>query len=168
MKLSIDFGESLHIFAGISETFPSLKELSIINQKIKYIDETDFEELKYLEKLYLKGNQIEYLSKYVVWNLNDLKVLDLSDNKIKEIPEDFFSFSLKLEILMLQNNKISHLPARLFYQTSQLKEFHAWGNPLRTIDLDFGNLPNVKFYKNSSSDYFKANIEYLSRIHFVQ
>ena len=120
LKLSLDFGESLHIFAGIGEIFSSLIELSIINQKIKYIDETDFNAMDHLKKLYLRGNQIEYLSKNIVWNLPDLKVLDLSDNKMHV---GMFSFSPQFEVLMLQNNKISHLPARLFDRTPKLKEF---------------------------------------------
>ena len=167
-KLSMNFGGSSHIFAGIGENFPSLQELSVVQQQIKFIEKENFIDLVELEKMDLEGNEIEFLPQNVFEDLRNLKVLKISNNRIRKIPEQIF-FNLKqLKVLTLEKNNILYLPENLLEKNTQLTEFNAWGNSFANNDVIFAKLPNMKFHRDLGDEYFRGSMKLSSKINFVE
>jgi Leucine-rich repeat (LRR) protein len=141
--LEIFFSPSNHIFAGIGETFTSLKKLQIVLQEIKFVERVDFINLAQLEELYISYNQIEFLHEDVFQDLPNLHYLSLSQNKIQKLPEKILKNLTKLKEINFNSNRIEYLPKDLFADNLQLEKIYAWQNPLKTIDVDFTKLPRL-------------------------
>jgi Leucine-rich repeat (LRR) protein len=156
--LQIDFATSTQ---GIGETFSDLKILSITYQSIKFVERSNFVGLTQLEELWLNQNQIEFLPEDVFLDLPNLEVLWLSNNKIKKLPENIFKNMKKLKEIELSNNEIDHLPEDLFMKNLEIEVILAVINPLKTIDVDFTKLKNLRRLnlKNTNCINFKAENE---------
>jgi Leucine-rich repeat (LRR) protein len=142
--LQIDFAPSTHIFSGISETFSNLQILLITFQSIRFVERSDFVGLTRLTDLRLGFNQFEFLPEDVFWDLKKLEVLNLVQNKIKKLPENIFKNLKKLKKIFLNGNKIEHFPENLFVNNLEIEEIWAEKNPLKTIEVDFTALKNLR------------------------
>ena len=66
----------------------AVKMLLLSNNRIKYIHDNVFANLKVLEWLWLNGNYLKALSQEMLVGLESLKVLLLSDNPLTKLPTD--------------------------------------------------------------------------------
>lgn len=150
--LKVNFVSSTHVFAGIGEAFPNLKQLNILEQSIKFIERENFINLTQLVWLSFWENKIEFLPEDVFYDLLNLKILGLDDNRIKKLPEKIFSNLRKIETIRLDNNTIEHLPRNLFENNADLKNLFLLENPLKTVDVNF-----IKLTKLYNFDLTRAN-----------
>jgi Leucine-rich repeat (LRR) protein len=162
--LRINFAPSTRIFSGVGEIFINLKELSITRQSIKFVERYDFVGLTQLEGLYLYENQIEFLPEDVFWDLPNLEELWLQSNKIKKLPENIFKNLKKLKRIDMFGNKIEHFPENLFANNMEIEFISAYNNPLKTIDVDFTALKNLRWLGLSNANCIDFHAENATKV----
>ena len=64
--------------------------------RIKYIEDGSYSQLKSLQRLILRGNELQSISQYTFLGLHALYVLDLSENKLASISTWLFNGSTSL------------------------------------------------------------------------
>lgn len=143
-SIAILFEPSDHLFSGIGENLPKLKNLKIQEDSIKFIDKRDFENMNQLESLDLSDNPIQFLPDDVFSNLYNLKVLELAYCGIEKLPKAIFWNLARLEYLGLRHNRIRTLDKKMFTKNLQLKEIWLLGNDLQIIDVDFTKLKRIE------------------------
>ena len=152
--LNLKIKPSQHIFAGIGENFYNLASFEVSNQSLKFIERDDFVGLPKLEALKLNENQIEFLPVDVFLDLPKLYYLNLEGNQIKELPENLLKNLRSLKKLKIHSNKINHLPKNLFAYNLILEAVNFRNNPIKTIDVDFKLLPNLKIFNETDESCF--------------
>lgn len=154
--LSINFGNSSHIFRGIGEKFVNVKTLHIRGQPIKFIESSDFDNMLQLRDLDLSANQINFVPENVFWNLTNLEVLGLYNNQLIKLPKNLFKNLKKLQTINFTSNKITFLHKDLFADLPNIEFIWAYSNPLKIIDVDFtkiSSLQLIDFRGASCSDF---------------
>lgn len=116
--------------------FTSLKVLDLRGNNLSVLELAKIAQLHQLEKLYLNGNNLKEIPKYIL-ELKKLKVLDISDNEIKNLPKNFDKLE-NLEALYIEGNKFEHFPLEL-KKMSNLKEVFIRGN-----DINLEELKNIQ------------------------
>lgn len=141
--------QTLYLPSNLSDFFPSLRKLSVINSgMIEFNDEAlqtvEIEELNFsrnqltevraksLEKfrklhtLDFSNNKIEKIEVSSFENLEALSELYLNDNSLSKIDSDCFSTNKNLKVLALQNNKLSQIASNFlsaFEDTVTIADF---------------------------------------------
>lgn len=129
---------------GISNSIydcENLIHLDLSNTLIPNFEKTDLSKLSKLEKLYLKGNQLNSLPESTS-SLTSLKILDLSYNKFIKIPPELLNLD-NLEEISLKFNSIE-VVENCFNNNNKLKEIDLEFNPLHTIDNSFSQCEKLE------------------------
>jgi len=108
--------------ANISQTFPNLKILKIINSSLSEIEKSDF------------------------MGLEKVVEINFEKNLISKLPVDAFQWLEGLTKINLNRNNISAIPAKLFNKNLKLTEISLVGNRIEQLhDQIFKNLVNLEF-----------------------
>ena len=157
----------------IGRSFPNLKKLSVINNRIEKIkkgdllfvnnlqtldlgnnqiseiDDGSFFSQEKLEKLLLDGNQITLLKSLTFFGLSNLKILSIKRNSLTLLHKKWFEYLPNLSELSVKSNKIQYL-----------KPFDMkWPKSLTKIDLSnnrleyMPNLPSMENITNAMIDH---------------
>lgn len=102
-KLDLSWNNFQHVPDLIGD---QLKILELSNNKIKTIDDNNFDKIQYLRELDLSRNKIEEISINAFSELHLLQKLDLSRNRIKTIFHNVFSPLPALTHLILSENNL--------------------------------------------------------------
>ena len=165
-NMNFDSNEIKGAAAGmIGRTFPMLKSLSFLHNKIKKIQKADFLfliELEHLDlgdneiteiapgsffsqdklkNLYLEGNQLKVINPMAFQGLTNLKVLKINDNNLTFVESEWFAHFSKLEELSVQNNAVKYL------RPFDMK----WPRSMKKLDLSNNKLqyiPNFPPFEN--------------------
>ncbi|XP_044764579.1 uncharacterized protein LOC123321140 [Coccinella septempunctata] len=133
--------------------FAILRELDLSFNEIREL--RSLETSRYLEKLVLRHNKINFLNGTLLANYNNLFHLDLSYNEIKKFTG---IENQELTFLNLSHNLIEDV-GNLFSNSKTVRELDLSYNKLRKISLnDFKNLKYVKYL--SLSNNFIHTIEH--------
>ncbi|CAF3560078.1 unnamed protein product [Rotaria sordida] len=92
----------------------NLKILDLSSNGIQIIERNFFENILFIEKLYLQNNEINSLQLTFLTILNNLKELNLDFNRLTFLPENLFQFNNKLIYLSLQGNDLNYLTNKSF------------------------------------------------------
>lgn len=118
---------------SIFNNFPKLEYLSLSDNLLKTCPEKIFRNLQQLSILEIANNRLEYLPENLFQSLFQLKKLYIYKNKLKELPNKIFKSLPSLEVLDLADNQLLSMPRDIFLGLSQLKHIRLRGNWLRTL-----------------------------------
>ncbi len=107
-----------------------------------------------LDKISLRGNNLNYVNSTMFDGVTGLKVVDLSWNKLREIPAHIFGNTPELVAINLTNNNLTWLNGKTFENLKDLRKLEVANNFIHTIQNDFlsdklGKLEMINFEKNS-------------------
>jgi Leucine-rich repeat (LRR) protein len=97
------------------------------------LNDSPFENMPKLEKLYLSENFLSRLDKRSFFGLVDLKKLDLSLNVLSKLGAYTFSNLTSLQVLLLNGNQLVSIGARLFKYNVNLKKLKLSNNLLKAL-----------------------------------
>ncbi len=98
-------------------------------QRLRALQEGDFDNLPCLRNLYMENNRLESLPANVFDGAPNLEQLHLDNNSLSTLPEDVFDGLASLERLRLNGNTtLETLPPGLFAGLSGLRELYLNGN----------------------------------------
>lgn len=140
----IDFEPSERIFQGIGESFPNLNNLAI-GSSIKFVERSNFENMKQLQTLSLSFNSIRFIPEDTFMDLPNLSTLRLWYIKLEKLPENLFANLKKLTFVELSNNKLGYLPKDLFANNLELTDIQLTATELTKIDVDFTKLTKISY-----------------------
>lgn len=145
-------GEIMFLPQKLSQMFPDLKVLTVIDSELLEIHEKGLKGLKKLQSLILSHNQIQKVPK-AFDDLAALTMLDLSSNKIETIADEALSPVQNLVQLKLNDNRLVDLPSNLLVSLLKLKILLLQNNQLAVIrsklieplkKLEFADFTNNK------------------------
>lgn len=142
--VQIDFKPSERIFQGIGESFPNLNNLGI-GYSIKFIERSNFKNMKQLQTLSLSFNSIRFIPEDAFMDLPNLSSLRLWHNKLEKLPSNLFANLKKLTFVELSNNKLGYLPENLFANNLELTDIQLTETALTKIDVDFTKLTKISY-----------------------
>jgi hypothetical protein len=146
-KLEVEF-----LPENLSEKFPNLIVISIMNCSVETISRSHFKGLHELIVLYLSHNKIETIDKNAFKDNQKLVKLTLKDNKLKFIPDDLFKSLTNLEYLYLTHNQIRYIEPLAFENLLNLKNISFSQNQLESVDRNL-----LKNNKNLERVWFENN-----------
>jgi len=91
--------------------------------------------IEYVEKIFLRKNNLQSLPVDVFSGLYRLRYLDLSHNKLKELPVGIFSDLTAIITLNLSDNEVELLSAGLFSELGRMTFLDISRNKLRVIEM---------------------------------
>ncbi|XP_022094258.1 relaxin receptor 1-like isoform X2 [Acanthaster planci] len=134
--------ESIHL--DFTE-FKHLRILTLVSDKIGYLDEDSFPGLKHVHTLLLYSNDITTVQPRSFRDMSALQVLFLSQNTIADLPVEAFSGLSSLQQLHLNKNAVRRLPADAFLPLRSLDRLNLMDNEIDTIEYGaFRGLRNLK------------------------
>ena len=123
----------------------NLRSLDLGNNQISEIDEGSFFSQENLEKLLLDGNQLTSIKSMTFLGLSNLKILSIKRNYITVLHKKWFEYLPNLSDLLVKSNRIQHL-----------KPFDMkWPKSITKIDLSSNRLeyiPNLPSLKNITNE----------------
>jgi Leucine-rich repeat (LRR) protein len=117
--------------------------LDLVGENITSIKKDTFNDLNFLESLYLNGNRLSEIDKDLFGCLR-LKDLDLSNNQIVSIHKDTFNSLHSLNFLELSKNKITNIHKDTFNSLKLLEYLYLNDNEIKKLHKDtFSFLTNL-------------------------
>lgn len=181
--LDLSFNELNELnFQVLNNQMDDLKEIILSNNRLPNLDKLDFKSmiyvkkldlsfnrikninfikgnLKYLEYLDLKSNEIRKLDPLLHSKLGNLVYLNVSENFLKHVNRKMFLELTRLEILDLSSNLLKSLPSSVFSGSVNLKNLNLENNCLKKISKRaFSNLENIEYlnlFLNSKMKFSK-------------
>lgn len=141
---TISFSLSLKRTPSIHISAPHLREFSLSNGNIEFINRATFRNMKNLGKLSIWRQKMRILPYDVFDDLKNLTDLILGANKIEKLPTNIFSKAVNLKSLYLSSNKLYSLPKDLFANNLQLESIWVADNNIIMIEVDFTLLPSIQ------------------------
>ena len=147
----------------IGRTFPMVKLMSFLHNKIKSVQNGAFLFLTELEQLDLGDNQIKEIEPGAFFSQGKLQKLYLEGNHLKIIKPMAFEGLKNLKVLKINNNNLNVLDNEWLKQLSNLEELSVtsntikylqpfdmkWPNNLRKVNLSnnsLGYIPNFPLF----------------------
>uniref|UniRef100_A0A1Y1KCP6 LRRCT domain-containing protein n=1 Tax=Photinus pyralis TaxID=7054 RepID=A0A1Y1KCP6_PHOPY len=141
------------IQSGVFSDLPIIT-LALSNNQIKYIERNALINLENLKNLYLDGNMLsEFSSESLMNNAKELETLHLQNNAFTSISRNMFKIFTKLRVLNLSHNKIFSIMSYTFEDLLQLESLNLAHNIIYELKTDM--FPNNGFLILS-----KLNIAY--------
>lgn len=116
----------------------SLQELDLGENKIKNLEENDFQGMFNLQGLRLIGNYIENITKNIFKDQVNLQILNLAHNKIRIIEAGVFDGKFHLRAIRLDENELLSVE-KLFQNVPNLTWLNVSNNNIE--NLDYLSLP---------------------------
>lgn len=133
-KLSLRFLYIKNI-TGLFDIPLSIKELSLLGNKIKTVSDVDFQNLRQLEKIDLSKNPLKTLPPKLFKFNSALKRFVLRNNADKlVISDDFLSNQRNLQSVTLSNNNIENVPEGAFTNCENLENVDLSRNKLKQLN----------------------------------
>jgi len=135
----------------------NLKELTIISNEIKHIEE--LANLKNLEHLDLSKNEIEGNIPGFIFKITSLRYLDLGANKLEgTIPNEIRNL-VNLQTLSLYDNSLSGSIPNVITNMKNLKDLNLSKNQLEGyIPYEFKHMDNLKSFILSDNEKLKGYV----------
>lgn len=134
MAFSIKYNKFIKFLPeNLSDTFPELIAISIKNCSVKNLYAKPFKNLRKLQILLVKENEIEYVPGDAFKDLIKLEHLELKNNKIQFLSANVFSSLTNLESLLLRYNSIEKLPEQIFAPLTNLKNISFGSNLISEV-----------------------------------
>ena len=107
----------------------------------------DFDGLTSLERLLIRGTDLDALPEGIFEGLTALTDLVLHTNKLDSLPEGVFKGLSSVEMIALDNNKLTSLPEGIFNGLPKLARLYLYNNKLTSLPADiFDGLPLAVLY----------------------
>jgi len=151
---------------NIFDNLKYLENLFLDNNEISNLEENIFWNLKRLTTLGLSSNKLEFIHPNLFINLKDLKDLNLKENCLRTLQRDIFSSQTNLKYLNLSDNKIGCFPKGLFDSLENLEGINLSNNQFYFLDEeDFALLGKLKiiYFYCVKIDYFRIK-EFVKKI----
>jgi len=142
--------DSLYSFPDILQYFPSLTDLILDNNKIRFIQASVIPYGHSLTALHMNNNSLIKLP-FALNNLNTLFYLSLSYNQITTVEDHDLIGLTNLELLDLQHNPIEYIATNAFSHNVKLNILYLSGTKLQHIPEAVRSLAH--FYRL----YFESN-----------
>ncbi len=146
--------ETQAIPASIFTTFPNVKELQMIREKVRIIKPKTFINAQNLEELNLDYHRIKRLEVNTFEGLAKLKTLILSDGSLSQIDVGAFNGLDNLKNLNLYSNKITSISAEIFQNIPKVKQIFLSHNLIGQLDENtFSNLEHLRDISFHQNDF---------------
>lgn len=133
-----------HLPINVNKIFPNLIKYIALNTKVNHLTKENFKEMKKLKELQLIQNEIKTIDDDTFDHLTELKTLNLSSNKLKILNPRIFANILKLEELDLSTNQISRI-SQQFGELKNLTKLNLNDNQLTSLPSNvFDKLINLE------------------------
>ncbi|XP_026493918.2 connectin-like [Vanessa tameamea] len=143
-KLFIHYATLNKIEKKTFTNISTVREITLMNDKIMELDFSSFSNLPALVNLTIKGNKVTEIQRDVFVDLPNLRYLDLSSNAISLTHDGCFEHLNVLNDLVLEANLISVLTRDTFKGLGNLTRLDLRSNKLSMIgDLTFSELWNL-------------------------
>ncbi|OWR54044.1 hypothetical protein KGM_207235 [Danaus plexippus plexippus] len=143
-KLFIHYATLNKIGKDSFRNMSTLREITLMNDKIMELDFSAFSSLPALVNLTIKGNKVIEIQRDVFVDLPSLKYLDLSFNSISLAHDGCFEHLNVLNDLVLEANLISVLTKDTFKGLANLTRLDLRSNKMSMVgDLTFSELWNL-------------------------
>ncbi|XP_049700070.1 connectin [Helicoverpa armigera] len=143
-KLFIHYATLNKIEKRTFSNITTLKEITLMNNKITELDFSSFTNLPSLVNLTIKENKVTEVQRDVFVDLPSLKYLDLSSNSINLAHDGCFEHLTVLNDLILEANSITVLTRDTFRGLANLTRLDLRSNKLSMLgDLTFTELWNL-------------------------
>lgn len=143
-KLYIHYATLNKIEKKTFTNMTTVREITLMNDKIMELDFSAFSSLPALVNLTIKGNKITEIQRDVFVDLPSLRYLDLSFNSISLVHDGCFEHLNVLNDLVLEANLISILTKDTFKGLANLTRLDLRSNKLSMVgDLTFSELWNL-------------------------
>lgn len=137
-ELSISKQQVLFLPLNLSDFFPNLSKLSIVDSELMMsIDEKAFRGFDRLTELNLSNNKLVEIRAESFLELSALTKLDLSHNRIETVDASAFESLINLEELLLNNNLLTRLGGKMFARNKKLKALVVNDNKISQIASNF-------------------------------
>ena len=108
----------------------------------------------YLDKISLRGNNLNTINSTMFNAVTGLKIVDLSLNKLSTIPEGIFDKTPDLVAVNLANNNLTWLNGKIFEGLKNLRDLDVRNNFIHRLENGFltvklGKLESIHFENNS-------------------
>lgn len=142
-------GTMFYLPNGIGNFFPNLKSIFVgysdsLSLNTKLISRSNFQNMENLFEIIIHKSDIETISEDILWDLHNLERFQL-DGRLKDLPERTFENNAKLKEVYLASNALEFLPRKLFQNNPLLDWVNFKENFLKTIEIDFMRLTNIKY-----------------------
>ncbi|XP_078664035.1 uncharacterized protein LOC144907102 [Branchiostoma floridae x Branchiostoma belcheri] len=122
--------------SSVPQDLPTtITSLSLHNNVITTLSQSDFSRYGSLTSLSLNSNQISVINSGAFYNLSRLTALDLQYNQLTSLRSDMFVGLDNLRYLYLHYNNIHSIEAGAFNATPQLQQLNLHNNQLTVFDL---------------------------------
>lgn len=142
---------------GFKEEFSEIYFLDASRCGLTHLEEDNLKRLDHLRRLYLSGNEIQYIKPGVL--SPKIIFLDLSGNKIAHLDQVSFPSGSSLRTLYLSGNPIKKISPANFVNTARLKSLHLNSCELKQLwDTTETALRPLKFlsYLNIANNKIKS------------
>ncbi|XP_078657538.1 uncharacterized protein LOC144903366 [Branchiostoma floridae x Branchiostoma belcheri] len=145
--------------------YRSLSRLYLGYNQISMIHNKTFHSLTSLTELYLHSNRLTTLSAGIFVGLGNLQELWLYNNQLTSLTADIFDGLGNLDKLDLDRNDIHSIEAGTFNDTTKLRYLGLQHNNIRTITADtLGNLLQLQTLRLSGNNINTFPVEALSNL----
>ena len=148
-KLSVLYNRIQKVKKGDLLFVNNLQSLDLGNNQISEIDDGSFFSQENLEKLLLDGNQLTSIKSMTFLGLSNLKILSIKRNYLTVLHNKWFEYLPNLSELSVKSNRIKYL-----------KPFDMkWPKSLTKIDLSSNRLeyiPNLPSMKNVTDEMIEV------------
>lgn len=141
-----------------------LERLSLRSNEIEIIDDFAFANLSSLIQLYLNGNKLTTISRNTFTGLFALKYLDLYDNNIGSIENGAFVDLKELGSLDLLRNKLKRISDQLLSRLTKLELFDVTDNQIETVGDSLYPLTSLRVLKLEGNPVKDINFVHLANL----
>lgn len=145
--LDLSYNDLKSLEEGVLSNQKHLKTLVLDGNRFEDVQKfsTSTKELKELNEISLRNNNITRFSQSSFFNYINLKKLDLSSNKFIEVDERAFDYIFDLNSLNLQGNDINLYETKLFENLDELEELNLIENNIFNVSYEmFANQNKLK------------------------
>jgi hypothetical protein len=122
-------GRVAHVPQNLAEEFPKVTDLEITDSEIPIVKNNLLgPKFSWIEKLWLRGNEIQIVEGEAFKHLYNLVMISLSNNQIQSLSAKVFQNNRKLKNIWIYNNKIKMIAPETFQHLNQLEWLHLEGN----------------------------------------
>ncbi|XP_062612865.1 leucine-rich repeat-containing protein let-4-like [Saccostrea cucullata] len=147
----VDMSENeLSAFPNVFDTFPSVKRLQLIGNKIHYIEADVIPHHPMVERLYLDGNRMKRIPGKLT-QFSALKQLFLSNNDISTVEDCDLAGLRQLDQLYLNNNPVEYVSKTALVDAHLLQRLELGNTNLRKIPEALSPLTKLSYLNLTGS-----------------
>ncbi|XP_063233368.1 slit homolog 3 protein isoform X2 [Bacillus rossius redtenbacheri] len=133
LKLNINVTDSEYM----TQRKPNIEVISISNNAFQIIDDTMFNNNRFVKRIRASYNRIRQIHNDTFKNTRELEKLELDSNELVVISKSLFKNLTRLQFLALHRNRLEYIEHGAFTSLKSLEYLYLSHNRLKTFDLTY-------------------------------